>query len=424
MREIPPDKRKPIEKFDRTHAVWSTQFNDLRRPDTIQVLASDHAANRMRELKVMALFQPGTIIRDADVVNDTALLKLISEDRDGIANTIRNGPFVLCLRDDAESFAEVNERAGRRRAFPSRYETNTPLVRHLDEIVSNPENPCVVASSRVTHGDDRFVCNLTRVLLSGIVPNEDAAAIRGAVAYARQESDGRVRFGDVFRFLTERAHTWTGGAIQACRAAHVLVGATEAELPVSIADSDIAPATADSILGPREGGTSIDQEVHGELLPRRILLDSALDRLDFHKLWEIRVKYAPAYFAAYAHAMSLMYSGIEDTAFRGAYADYLVALQGYLENIGEDAGVDLVDWQERIRTEALQESQVSQRWQMVEGIPILVSVTLSLFTQNLGFLSLQSALSSLRERTWTRRERRTHPLEKLVAGVTVRQDDA
>lgn len=132
-------KRQPLSRWDRGRLSWSTQFNDLRDPASLGETALAKCRTLLRELKRQALFESCTIIRDADLVNNSVLLKLLLDDVDELQAAFRNETHLLSIRTGVDNLTEVTDNAGIRRAHPSAYSRLRPLVKRLDTLISATE---------------------------------------------------------------------------------------------------------------------------------------------------------------------------------------------------------------------------------------------------------------------------------------------
>lgn len=402
-------QRKPLLSYSYPH--WSTQFNDLRNPASLGRTPDEQERATLRELKVQALFQQHTIIRDADAVNHLPLLELILED-----NHALDAGIVFSLRPGIESFTELNERTGTRRAHPDRYEKVKPFVRKLDSLMTT--SGALVAEPGIPGNVDAFRTNLERVLRSSYLQAKDKDLLREAIAKADSSSGASLLgFGELYDHLVRsRGVSPDGRLIKACRAAHALVIPSALGIRCSSSDQDLDPALVAIVLG-HEGGGMINAGQWTDLYPRKILVDDAVDMMPFEKIKEHRSRFGEK--LGYFSAARALHAAAGTPALEKAFIKYLECLEQYILAIGKDCRVELAGWhKETVRKHRA--SRDARERALSFGIPIIVAAAGSLITLAPIPISLATAagtgLALLRE---ARRARSPAPLDRLLSGTTV-----
>ena len=403
-------ERKPVTAWAPGSLVWSTQFNDLR---TDRSLGSDAAARRNRlniELRTLALLAPRTVIRDADAVNHIDLLQMLERNSGGIRAAFECGALVFGIRDSAASLSEVNEVAGENRAFPERFAEAGKRLGIVDDWLADRQLTLVETA---TTGKDTFSDHLDVILKSGRLTYEDEDTLRKAIVAARLSSDGvgSLRFAEVFTRVN--AEGASAELVQWCRAAHVLGPPTEHGLPPSTANQDLRPDMV-SLLCRRSTVSPMLTRRWTDMYPRKILTEEALLSLSFDDIAHLRKKVDAKYFNA-ARTVQLAFG---TSAFDHVYGDYLAALAEYIDTIGADYCVEMVDWQKVLLDQriALEEEQAKV---LLWSIPILITRLLELATMSV-FPGVSGGITTAGERIRGVREKvAPKRLLRLQKGTTV-----
>ncbi len=409
------EDRKPLHSWSPESVVWSTQFNDLR-PRGVGLDEDQRFAQLQLELKTQALLVPRTLIRDSDVVNHFQLLEAIRRDADGVRAVLRHGAIVLSIRDDAASFAEVNERLGFRRAFPERYHDAKAGVATLDDLVAKGE---VVLTEEVTFRK-QFRHNLNKLLTSHFLSTASQDDLHRALELVTQQYGPEdLSLGALYDVLVRNDnHDPYGMLIQACRAAHSLAVPCIRGFPPSSADRDLPPDLVGFILG--QAGRSIEEGRRWrDLYPPRILPLDALKELSWEEVLQIRRHEIEAE-NGYYEAATRVRAKVGSPEFDAEYEDYLRHLSGLLERIGRDYNVELVEWQAAILDQAvLDERQLARV--LAWSVPILVAVGYALYTLSVVTPLAEAIVvgKGMEHLVDSLRRRQPSPLERLRAGMTV-----
>jgi hypothetical protein len=403
-------ERKPVTAWLPGSLVWSTQFNDLR---TERSMGSDPATRRRRlntELRMLALFSPRTVIRDADAVNHIDLLDMLQRNSAGVRAAFNCGALVFGIRDSAASLSEVNEQARGNRAFPARFALAKEKLLAVDAWLADTGLTLVETA---TTGRDTFSEHLNVIADSGSLPAADEDVLRSAIEIARQSCVGEapLRFGHVIREVEARGASRE--LVQWCRAAHVLVAPTEHKLPPSTADQDLRPEMVALLC---RGSTVTPKLTRRwtDMYPKRILSEDSLLSLKFDDIARLRSKGDPHYFRA-AMKVQLAFG---TSGFEAAYGDYLAALADYIEAIGADPSAQMIDWQKALLDQRV---EVKEEWNKVLlwAIPILFTTALGFVTVSVA-AGVAAALTTGVERLRSIRGKRTpSALLRLQRGTTV-----
>jgi hypothetical protein len=111
------------------------------------------------------------------------------------------------------------------------------------------------------------------------------------------------------------------------------------------------------------------------LYPRRILTEDTLLSLPFDEIARMGNKGNSGYFEA-VRKVQLVFG---TTEFDNAYGEYLEALAGYIEAIGADHSVEMIDWQKALLDRKVETEE--EIWKgLLLGIPIVVTKLLGLVT--------------------------------------------
>ncbi|MBZ5724449.1 MAG: hypothetical protein LAP87_05580 [Acidobacteriia bacterium] len=368
-------QRVPLSGFDRAQFNWSTQFNDLRSPSSSGATRQERDKRLTREIKTQALFERRTLIRDADVVNNLELLSLIVTDAEGVQIELLGGGHLLCLRSGAESFTEVNETAGTRRAYPSRYLKLRRLIKLLDLTLADK-------CARVLEVDkpgtvDTFRANLERICRAPFLPEPDKELLGKAMQRSGLGLRDRfLRFGDVYDYLVRhRRLSPQSDLIQWCRAAHTLSVPKELGIAPSTLDQDFAPMQVAYVLG-HDQACAFNAAPWRHLFPRRIISDEVLDGLEFKTIMRFRHLASEI---GYFDAVETLRASFGSSS-GGPFVSYLKCLDEYFLAMRLEAKVELYDWQAELARRCM-ETGALQEQALAYGIPVVLASAYSLITQ-------------------------------------------
>jgi hypothetical protein len=407
-------KRQPLLDWRRSELTWSTQFADLRSPTSLGKTALERERTTRRELKQQALFQICTVIRDADVVNNPTLLRLILDNTDSIQVSILNQMHVLAIRSDVGSFSELNELAGERRAHPRVYQTTKPLVKRLDALLF--EKHAWIGEVERSTGKDTFRKLLERIWTSSHLSDSQKRLLQTAIERADSGSKERIlRFGDIYSHLVRQKRlSPNSDLIQWCRAAHVLTVPAELHIAPSSADQDLEPACVAFVLG-HETNALVDSTEWSHMFPRKILSDDALDCMTFDEIVRYRqLGDITGYFDS-AQALTKAFNSPQREK---AFIAYLKCLENYLVAIGAQAKVELVDWQRAVTNRYLKKEIRSEA--LCYAIPVIVTEVCSLLTHSpIPIGTATAVFTGLKTLRDLRRLRKPRPIERLLSGTTV-----
>lgn len=419
-------ERRNIESWPEGSLTWSTQFNDLRCSPSLGKDEHSTIEPLLREMKGLALFQYQSVIRDTDLANHPTLQRVLASNEGGVQESVKDGSFVLHLRDSAESFSDVNEQIGVHRAFPERLSNGRESLKAIDAFVDAHHIPVAVNQIPLDYFFQRL---LLRVLDSSHLNAPQKELLRNALDIAEEKrGNGPLRFGHIYEYLvrTQGLKPQTG-LIQWCRTAHSLAMPSAIGLPISAADGDLTPGRVGVVLGHAalEIDNLDDPAQWLEFYPKQILGEDMLDVLDFHQIRVLRAEGNNiGYFRAItrAHAQ-LRSSGFRSTHFRDAYRDYLGKLEEYLLMIGHVHDAELFPWQQILAQERVDLVELRQRalgW----TVPVLIGAGLTFVTLNIIPTGMSIAAEALVARgvdklIQLRQQRKPVPLKQLLQGTSV-----
>lgn len=343
-----PLQRKPSEhwRYLKSDATWATHLNDIRilaksgeKPDWQRTL--------LRELKLLCLFHGRRVIlADSDLNNNPSFQELFLHDVHGIRSAFASSRLLLALRDTATGLADLNRQQGRRRANPEMADRARPFAEMFDAF--HDDKGLVAVEWKLAASADGFEQAVKRLAFDSLSPlsTDDRDIVQQAMKAARDvDPEGRLFFGNIYDHIVRKLqYPNTHAAVQGVRAAHMLSTCRRLGFSPSVPllDGDVSYAQFVS------GSTSTplsDSLVRSAPLPSRILTDASLDAIDFSLIPTLQdLGDSIGYFAALEAARLACGS----PAFGEAYVSYLQKLEEYLQALGREASIELLDWQKQV----------------------------------------------------------------------------
>ncbi len=408
--------RKPITSFGAESFAWTTQFNDLRTPSSLGA-TEDEAYRRVQvELKTLALLMPRVLIRDQDVVNHLMLQRMIRRNVCGIRHALEHRIIVLGIRSFAESFSEVNEQAGEERAFPRLYVRAKESLTKIDSILKN-ERISVVEVDRSAE-TDRFAENLEKVLAGELLCDSDKVLLQDAINRTRERFPERPRlhFGDMYQYLVgDKMQEPYGEVVQCCRAAHSLVHPEFVTFAPSASDRDLRPRMVAHILN-QPGATINDPDRFFDLYPKRIFSDSVLEGMSFEDIRRLRRE---GFDHGYFDSARVLKEKVGMPDFESAYESYLRHLAEYLNLIGKELSLELIDWQKALLKKQInidEKRRTAHAW----GVPMAISAAFAIMTWSMVPMAIGAGVAKGVKKYgdyWN--AKRPDSLSKLLSGLSV-----
>lgn len=333
-------QRLPLSTWPTYALTWTTEFNDLR-------LALPEGTSSLQaaeiELKTHALFNEHTVIRDTDLICSPTLMQILADDYRCAREAVAHRAILLSLREEAESFAHVNDIMGVRRAFPEHHRVGLSFLPQIDRFIN--ERSVALPSTRVAAAPTAFQDNLRKLVSRDYLLSHDRDKLLGAIEGASCRESGPLRLGVILDFLWRKGERPGSDLVQWCRAAHSLIVPAQLGLPVSTADSDLDPVKA-ALFHPGNAPRPVERSVQPDLFPRRVLAATALRQLSFDQIVKHRqTGRSLGYFDAMAKVRTAASRNRE--RLDACYKDYLLVLAEYITALGMEHNVELelVDWQ-------------------------------------------------------------------------------
>ena len=364
--------RPLLEGWQRGSVSWSLHLNDLGNFDKapVSVIAD--------ELKLLALFDDITLIRDADVVNSLQIMELFGRDgRDiqGFRSAIRAGVFAFPIRSDADSFWHVNDTAKGNRAHSERYAPMHEFLPEFDQFLADWQvtTPTIVRDI----SSDTFAKLIENRVLPFLATQGIPTELLAISLETAKEDAARlqepVRFGHIFNLLDDRANADRAQVqelIQWCRMAHVLAVPSELSLASSSADHDADPVKVAVILGHKLQGSDYRRGQWFERYPKLIPDRPWIAGLGFDEIVRLRdLGFKAGYFASLARLQGVSQ---KDQSFDSLYEDYLLSLSAYLKALQWQTKAKFYDWQTIFAEDLLKvREKLESFWFRT---PILVSI--------------------------------------------------
>ena len=417
----------------------TTQFNDLR--DNFGSESQCRA-----DLLELSLFGKTSIIRDADVVNNSALLTLANDESSGIQDAIREGIFVFARREHVTgceepttSFTEINDTAGRNRANPDLFDDLRTPIAMLDTFLS--DIPVALVKNEPT--DDRFALHIQRIRKSAVLGAFAKRRLDQVLQDAREISDGQLKFGLIYGPLkrtkaeSKDEQDQLELLLRLCRAAHVLIIPAMHGLAPTTANADLDPEHVSIVLGSSAADdgkrTHLDPDWF-ELFPTFSLVRESLLKLSIKEALELRSSLEGQ---EYRIEMTLAQAAWKTQAFEKAYVRYLKALEKYMIHVRVRGKIEWLDWRKAMAEKSIARQKLHRETLLSllkGGVPVLATAATanhihllphSIFPgSGLGDSPLKTGLLTLAATTglghFLKRDEvlSPYPLSRLLGGTT------
>ncbi len=421
-------RRRSVADWDPYSLLWSTQFNDQRNPETLGKKARDQYDRLKFELKMKALLLPGSLIRDADFLNNRYLLYMLWKNDEGIHDALKNGSIVLGIRESAESLTEVNEGMGMKRKDPKRYDDAKRCLPSIERDLRSQG----VDLAGVPMAGGRFEGNLQTILSSDRLFDSEKQLLREGIDIGRAgvTAGGSLRYGSFYPFLIEKGCDPYGDLLQLCRTAHTLAEAPG--IGLSTADRDLRPDMV-ALFRSRKRAELGDPGKWFDWYPKRILPANQLMHVPFSEIekWKVEGERL-GYFKAARAVQRAIQQNVDPSSLKGIQEMYLRSLAEYLEKMGTDGPFELVEWQKRYLQEFVRSDERKAK-ALCWSVPVLLAAGVSAGSYLLESLSLvpPGLTSDIAPPAWAgaaatvpgllalRALRPPSALSKLLAGTTV-----
>lgn len=336
---------QPLSSWAGKSITWATFVDDLRiRTDLQSVDRPDR--HLLRELKALSLFHGQSIlIPDSHLCGNYIMQSLYLAEDTGIREAFRQGLLVLAIREsrpeETASLAAVNERVGKRRAFPAKLNQARAFARQFDR-EQGLEQPCASWSLQAMSGGfERLIDKLVRQG-DRLLTADNCGVLSDARDAAKRIADGGAggpvdyfRFGDLYNYLrTSRGMRDTDPTIRAANAAYLLNPGIQLDVPVSVPLSCVPTEYVNFLIADdasslsRFGGSTVIPEL--DIAPLEVLTDESLDRVTFPTIRACQAAgHACGYFRALDHARARAGTDQEWQAFNL----YIQALSEYVKEI-------------------------------------------------------------------------------------------
>lgn len=358
--------RKPSQHWTNGSLNWTTEFNDLRR-----LPGSEENIERalLRDLKRLCIFNSKVVLRDADIVNNLILQKIISLNYQYIQKSILSGSIIQHIRDHAQDISEVNESTGKFRAFPERYEPAKSFSSWYDRFIN--DNGLVCMSTGLDGSTDVFRKIITEPLYTGrLTPTLEEKLINALEQvdrnYGRDES---LRFGHIYDYLVvSQGEPEHSDIIRFIRTGHSLAIPKELGINQTSAAGDLYPDHVQCFYNTDIRNLE-NMSLVNEFFPKRIIPEHILDKLNFIDIEKIRsIGKNIGYFDVVSKVQQA-----SPLDFEKSYISYLNKLNTYLVEIGVYSKVELIDWQYEILEKHLNNENHFVKL-AVWGVPVMISI--------------------------------------------------